>query len=344
MIGVFFLLISHLSVLAQSKELLLKAACLKSDLSSCEALAAYYIEVRSWDKAYLVGEALCEKESSKGCTFAGTALISQGKAGDGVAYLTKGCDGLEPFACLSLSRIMERSKEKELALMYKRRSCFYGLSKSCQNLKFTQELFSKGAKSYFGQIMESCDDTSSPLCRDKLKTLNNCPSPLTKKDCLLLPGELSIQFRAKLIQESAKLHLLQIQILQEEFRKSSKGRYSYDLKKILKSKRWKPRSPYVFGFQKACATYHEKKTSAVHTTLALEEDVYKDLSPRTKRNIIAFFGQENGRDCYDPKIGYEAYAVGNLDPFHSAKLDIWKINRDGNILQLKSGLPEFWAD
>lgn len=35
----------------------------------------------------------------------------------------------------------------------------------------------------------------------------------------------------------------------------------------------------------------------------------------------------------------EAFAVGNLDAVNPSKLDIWKINHDGNLIQISEGLP-----
>ncbi len=150
-----------------------------------------------------------------------------------------------------------------------------------------------------------------------------------------MPGELSILFRARLIQGSAKLTLMTILAKEKSLRE--KERYSYDLRKVLANRPMKTK--YVYGFLKNCTKKFERAKDAESTSLALFKNSYVEMPTRTKKNIAAFFYQGAPNDCYDPKIGFEAFAIANLDPLNPARLDVWKINRDGDILNLQNGLP-----
>lgn len=316
-------------------EVLLIQKCKQSDFIACEKLTAFYVKTSKWENAVSIGEALCKKEVMKGCTYSGTAKLALGKAKEGLELLIKSCDGFEPYACRSLSRIMKKNREDLSAYMFGRRACHYGLEESCKNLKTPKETYSSKGKEYLKKVFEDCDDTGASLCKEKLSTLSNCTQFLTEKDCSLIPGELSIFFRAKLIQKSAKAALLNVVPLQNDFKLKHK-RFSYDLKNLLKDK--KVKSTYVFGFSKACTKKFESK-SAASTSLAMYDEFYQEMSSRTKKNISSFFFQGRVVDCYDPKFGYEAFALANLDPQNPARLDVWKMNQDGNLIHQQNGLP-----
>lgn len=325
---------------ASSEELVLQKNCSKNDVIACENLSAYYLKVENWDNAFLIGDALCTKDVIKGCTFAGTALLAKGKTKEGFYYLTKSCDGFEPYACRSLSRLMKDGKEELASYMYSRRACYYGLSESCKNLKKPKETYSKKGLEFLKEVSVDCDDSNSSSCKSRLETLSNCQKLLSEKDCLLIPGELSIYFRAKLIQKSATLALMNIVKSQNALKETSPAkRYSYDLKLVLKNQKPLQSYYYVFGFSKACTKKFEKTKNAESTSLAIYKNSYSLLSSRVIKNISAFFYKGKQDDCYDPKFGYEAFAVANLDPLNSARLDIWKTNRDGNMIHLQDGLP-----
>lgn len=321
---------------AESEEVELLLKCKQGDLAVCESLSAYYVKTSKWENAHAIGEALCKKEIMKGCTFAGTAMLAQRKAKEGVTLLTKACDGFEPYACRSLGRLMKQNKEELAGYMYNKRACHYGLDESCKNLKAPKETYSAKGKEFLKKLFEDCDDSGSSLCQEKLNYIQDCSKVLTANDCLLIPGELSIYFRAKFIQKSAKVALLNLVSLQNE-NKTKQKRYSYDLKHLMKD--GKGTFAYVFGFSKACTKKFETAKGAASTSLALFEEHYKDVSSRTKKNISSFFYKGKPADCYDPKFGYEAFAAANLDPQNVAKLDVWKINQDGNLIQLQDGLP-----
>lgn len=320
---------------ASDQEALLIQKCKQSDFIACENLTALYVKTSKWDNAVSIGEALCKREVMKGCTYAGSAKLALGKAKDGIELLTKSCDGFEPYACRSLSRIMKKNTEDLSAYMFQRRACHYGLDESCKNLKTPKETYSSKGKEYLKKTFEDCDDTGASLCQEKLNALTSCTKILTDKDCSLIPGELSIFFRAKLIQKSAKAVLLNLIPLQNDLKLKQK-RFSYDLKLLLKDK--KVKSSYVFGFSKSCTKKFESK-SAASTSLALYEEFYQDVPTRAKKNISSFFYQGKINDCYDSKFGYEAFALANLDPQNPARLDIWKINQDGNLIHHQNGLP-----
>jgi len=327
--------------LAGNEEFILQQTCSKGDLNSCENLTAFYIKTSKWDNAYSLGEALCKREVMKGCTFAGTALLAKGQSKEGVSLLMKACDGFEPYACRSLARIMKQNKEILSAYMYYKRSCHYGSSESCQGIKVPKETYSAKGKEFLKKVIDDCDDQKSTACQASLTSLNKCSETLTSNDCLLIPGELSIHFRAKLIQETAKLDLLNIVNKENGLKaRPDQKRYSYDLKFLLKEEKPRMSYAYVFGFSKACTKKFEKARNAESTSLAIYKDAYSHLSGRTKQNIAAFFFKGRAEDCYDPQFGYEAFAVANLDPQNPARLDIWKTNRDGDLVHVQNGLPQ----
>lgn len=334
---ILFLFISLTAFASNDSELSLQKNCSKNDLASCETLSAYYLKVEKWDNAFLIGDALCNKDVTKGCTFAGTALLAKGKTKEGFRYLSKSCDGFEPYACRSLARLMKQGREELASYMYSKRACYYGLTESCKNLKKPKETYSKKGLEFLKEVSVDCDDSASSSCKSRLDILQNCQKHLSEKDCLLIPGELSILFRAKLLQKSATLALMNI-VKSENVLKEKLKRYSYDLKLVLQDQKPLRSYYYVFGFSKACTKRFEGK-KAESTSLAIYKDSYSLLSSRVIKNISAFFYKGKPADCYDPKFGHEAFAVASLDPLNSARLDIWKTNRDGNIIHLQNGLP-----
>lgn len=340
----FFLILTLLSSLTfgANEEAILQGECSKGTIPACEKLTAFYVKMEKWDNAYALGEALCKRDLMKGCTFAGTSLLAQGRAKEGVIYLQKSCDGFEPYACRSLARLMKQNKEELSAYMFTKRSCYYGLEESCKSLKTPKETYSAKGKEYLKKISENCDDTNSSMCKETIAKLEKCSDHFTVKDCQLLPGELSIYFRAKLLQGSAKIVLMNIITAQNATKMNPKAknkRFSYDLNYLLKVYPAKYVFQYVFGFSKACTKKYEQDKKAESTSLAIFKDEYSIFSDRTKKNIAAFFYKGKAEDCYDPKFGYEAFAVSNLDPLTPARLDIWKINNDGNLVHVQNGLP-----
>jgi len=333
---ILFLFISIVSARASS-EIELQKSCSQNNLTACENLSAYYLEAKNWDNAFLIGNALCNKDVTKGCTFAGTALLAKGKTKEGFHFLSKSCDGFEPYACRSLARLMKQGKDELTSYMYTKRACHYGLNESCKNLKRPKETYGQKGVDYLKEVTTNCDDSSTSACQSRLEILQNCQKHLSEKDCLLLPGELSILFRAKLLQKSATLALMTI-VKSQNLLKEKTKKYSYDLNFVLKDQKPLKSYFYVFGFSKACTKKFESK-KAESTSLAIYKDSYSLLTTRVIKNISAFFYKGKQDDCYDSKIGYEAFAAASLDPLNPAKLDIWKTNRDGDIIHLQNGLP-----
>jgi hypothetical protein len=315
-------------------EVSLMKGCSKNDIPACETLGAFYVKNEKWDKASILGKALCEKTSTLGCTYAGVSLLAQGKTKDGNNFLTKACDKFEPFACRSLGRLMKKVGEADLSHMYFRRACHYGLKDICSDLKKGKSIFSKGGLEFIKKLQEDCSDTKASSCSDRLASLDTCSTPLTKEDCVLLPGHLSIFFRAKLMQAEAKFSLLSIVAAQKLLKNDPKLKtYSYALDDVLKDYKPSMNYHYVFGFMKACA----KKAKG--NSLELFPQSYQNLDSRVESNIKSYFSKSKQGDCYNLTGGFEAYAVTNLDPLNSSSLDIWKIDQDGNLLQIKDGLP-----
>lgn len=326
-----------LGALAASHEKVLSKKCLDKDLDSCLDLTAHFIKSSQWSEAYAVGESLCKLDMLKGCTYAGTAAIAKGAAKVGFDLLSKACDGFEPFGCQFLADVAKKNREDKMRYMYQKRACYYGLSESCKGLNKPNNFYSSKGQEYLKKILVDCENTSSESCKAQLKNLTLCPDPLTKEECFFIPGDLSIVFRAKLIQDVAKLSLLKI-LAAQKIHKENNKRYSYDLAALVKEKGDFTSSKYVFGFQVACSKKYENQKSQ-STSMGVDPQGYKSFTESTKRSFIAFFKKENASDCYDPTIGFEAYAVGKLDPLDPNVLDIWKINRDGDILHVQNGLP-----
>ncbi|MFL5785581.1 MAG: hypothetical protein ACJ76H_13275 [Bacteriovoracaceae bacterium] len=324
---ILFLLIPMFALAIRPEEQALMDACQKREPNGCEKLGAYYLSRMNWENALVIGEALCKRESIIGCTYAGTSLLAMKKVKEGAVYLNQACDKFEPFACRSLGRFV-KEQDANLSHLYFRRACQYGLHEVCRDLSKKKELFTKMGEGFLRKLKEDCADTTTSLCQDRLKEVQSCPGPLTKEDCLLMPGYLSIWFRAKMMQIQAKLALTTI--LAEEKKQKN---FSNDLSLVLKDFKQDEHHHYIVGFKKACA---EGKKA---TTADLYPETYKDLNPLFKKAAAVYFAQGKKDDCYKSGLGFEAFAVGNLDAVIPGKLDVWKINHDGNLIQVSEGLP-----
>jgi hypothetical protein len=331
------LFISFKSLAASGLESELSKKCKANDLDSCVDLTAQFMKNSRWADAYLLGDALCKKDVFQGCTYAGTSAIVKGSAKIGFDLLSKACDGFEPYACRSLADIAKKSKEDKMRYMYQKRACYSGLDESCKNLNKPDNLYSTKGLDFFKKLLVDCENTNATSCRTQLENLSKCPEPLTKEDCFLMPGDLSIVFRAKLIQDGGKLTLLKV-LAAQKMSKENKKRYSYDLSSLMQDEKEFASSKYVFGFQVACTKKYENQ-KAQSTSLGVHPQVYKIFSEQTKRTIIALYKKGKADDCYDPSLGFEAFAVGKLDPLNPTKLDIWKINTGGDIVQIQNGRP-----
>ncbi len=302
-------------------------SCQRREPNGCEKLGAYYLGRENWENSQVIGEALCKRESIIGCTYAGTALLAQNKGKEGLTYLNKACDKFEPFACRSLGRLVKK-ENGNLSHLYFRRACHYGLDEVCRDLSKKKVLFTKMGEGFLNKLKDDCSDTTTSLCQDRLKEVSSCPGPLTKEDCLLMPGYLSIYFRAKMMQIQAKLALTTM--LAEQKKQKS---FSNNLEVVLKDFKQGEHHRYVVGFKKNCA---EGKKA---TTAELFPETYKDMNGKFLKAAAKFFREGKKDDCYRGGQGFEAFAVGNLDRIHPEKLDIWKINHDGNLIQISEGLP-----
>jgi len=115
--------------------------------------------------------------------------------------------------------------------------------------------------------------------------------------------------------------------------------YTYDLSKVLKHVKPQEKYQYVFGFMNACGKKYVRTKKYQTNSRDLFLKSYKHIGPRTTANILAYFNKQKGKDCHDPKSGFEAYAIGNLDPLNPARLDVWKIDQDKRIEHVVDGLP-----
>lgn len=325
--NIILLLLWSLSGLAiRPEEQALMDACQKREANGCEKLGAYYLARENWENSLVIGEALCKRDSVIGCTYAGTALLGQKKIKEGLSYLNKSCDNFEPFSCRSLGRFIKK-ESGNLSHLYFRRACHYGLSEVCRDLSKKKVLFTKMGEGFLKRLKEDCADSTTSLCQDRLKEVSTCPGPLTKEDCELMPGYLSIWFRAKMMQIQAKLALTTLLAEQKKLKA-----FSNNLEEVLKDFKQGDHR-YIVGFKKYCA---EGKKA---TTSDLFPEIYKDLNEIFLKASQKFFSDGKKDDCYKSGQGFEAFAVGNLDPVTPSKLDIWKINHDGNLIQISEGLP-----
>jgi hypothetical protein len=314
------------------KELL--QMCSKRDLASCERLAALYVRQENWDNALMIGEALCGKEIPIGCTFAGMSLLAKKKSLEGTKLLNLACDKFEAYACRSLGRFMKSTGQNDLSHVYFRRACHFGLTDICRDLSKKKSILSSAGSDFNKKTTLDCSDTKSTACSDKLQQLTKCISPLTKNDCELLPGLLSIFFRAKLIQSEAKALLTSLVAAEKKLKANPKeNTFSFDLKKVLLKEPHLQKYHYVFGFLLACSG------QGVATSLDLFPASYQHLDSPHRKIILNEFQKGKTKDCYDPKFGFEAFAVTSLDPLNPKHLDIWKINHDGDLMHVHDGAP-----
>lgn len=336
----YFFIIFFLAFNTHSKsenpsiEATLTSECSKGNMLSCESLAALFIKNENWENAQLLGEAICKKNISIGCTIKGMALLKDKKVAEGTKLLNLACDQFEPFSCRSLGRLMKTSGQKDLSHVYFRKACHFGLTEVCHDLQRGKNVLSDSGIFFMKKLTEDCTDTHSSFCREKLHSLQKCQNILDKKDCAVIPSLLTIFFRAKLIQAEAKVLLRRIAQGEKELKNNKKiKRYSFDLSKVLKE--FKPRGhyQYVFGFNKFCAA----KGKA--TSVELYPKSYLKMNSKSLNAIKKEFKKGKRQDCYNPQWGFEAYAMTSLDPLNPEHLDIWKINQDGNLIQIQDGSP-----
>jgi hypothetical protein len=320
-------------------ELSLMQACGKQELGACEKLGAYYLAQSKWEKAFIVGEALCSKDYPLGCTFAGSAALAQGKSQQGQSYLNQACDKFEPYSCRSLGRLLQ-AQQPALGQMYFKRACYYGLKEICQEVKTADLTFSLEARELLEKTQLACKDGETAECGSLMKSIQSCEAPLTKQDCLLLPGQLTIHFRAKLLQGEARLSLMNLQQAQQVLKDDPKLKtYSYDLSQVLKNTQPLEKYQYLVGFMKSCSKKYMRRARFKHHAQEIFPRSYQHLGMRTIANMLTYYNKAAASDCYDPKVGYEAYAVGNLDPLDPTRLDVWKIDQDGRLEHVINGLP-----
>jgi hypothetical protein len=301
---------------------------------SCESLAALFLKNEKWENAQLLGDAICKKNIPVGCTIKGMSLLKNKNVSEGTRLLNLACDQFEPFSCRSLGRLMKSSGQKDLSHVYFRKACYFGLTEVCNDLQKNKKVLSDSGSLFLKKLSEDCSDTNSSMCREKLNSLQNCLKVLDEKDCAVLPSLLTIFFRAKLIQAEAKGILTQIIKGQKKLKKDKKNKqYSFDLSIVLKDFKNRDHYQYVFGFNKLCSG------KAKATSIELYPKAYLKMSSKSLSSIKKEFNKGKKQDCYDSRWGFEAYAMASLDPLHPEHLDIWKINQDGNLIQINDGSP-----
>lgn len=151
------------------------------------------------------------------------------------------------------------------------------------------------------------------------------------RGCYMLPEEVlssSVIVTARSLKHQQANHLL------------NKGNYEVNLKHLSI-----PRGPislYTFGFNRRCAEFWS--TTDV-TSDTLDSGIF--LGPisewlwSTRSNINNFFNDPARSACPHPRIGYNMYAVGNLDL--DPELDIWMIDQEGKAYHLKDDRKQLFG-
>lgn len=322
---------------AQDKVLLEK--CRQNDLASCETLATFFMERKDFKNAQTISEALCKNSVTMGCTLAGSAKLGLGKIKEAYLDLNKACDQFEPLACRSLGRLMIQGEEKDLAKMFFRRACQFGLLDMCPELEGSHSPFSVSALNLVQGLRKDCQEMDSLSCKTQLNLIGKCSSPLTKRDCLFLAGYMTLYTHARARQAEAKIVLLKLHEHQTELKQSPYQSYSYDLPRVLKKLTPHHHYQYIFGFMKNCSRKYLAKRKVRSDSFDLYPSSYDNLRVRPKANILNYFETSKASDCYDPKHGYEAYAVSVLDPANPTHLDVWKIDQDKKLTHVVDGAP-----
>ncbi len=312
----------------------LSSQCSKGDLLSCESLAVLFLKDERWDNAQQLGEAICKKNIPVGCTIKGLSLLKNKNVSEGTRLLNLACDQFEPYSCRSLGRLIKASGDKTLSHVYFRKACHFGLKEVCQDLQRNKKILDDSGHQFLKKLSEDCYDTKSSACKERLQSLSQCEKILNKKDCLIIPGLLTIFFRAKLIQAEAKGLLTQIVLGEKKLREDKKFKgYSFELSTVLKNLKPRDNYHYIFGFNKLCSG------KAKATSIELYPKAYLKMNSKSLNSIKKEFNKGKKQDCYDSRWGFEAYAMASLDPLHPEHLDIWKINQDGNLIQINDGSP-----
>jgi hypothetical protein len=338
MIFIFLTFLTSFLTFADEKSLM--QACAQHDLKACEELATYYLQRSDWDKSYLVGEVLCQKDIAIGCTFAGSSLLAQKKLKEANPFLTKACDKFEPLSCRSLGRLMKSAGEGPFAQTYFRRACHYGLKELCSEVKMNRNWYSASGLAQLERLKADCKNSNSEACAQQFITLKGCALPLTRQDCFLMAGYLSIYFHAVSFQAEAKYLLQQVFEEAKKLKEGKEQSYSYDLRKTWRHFRPQEKHFYGVGYMRKCTKKYIRERRSQSHSLDLFPKAYAHLDRRTKGNLAAFFTKGKAEDCYDQKSGYEAYAVGSLDPMNPSRLDVWKIDQDAKIEHIQDGLPQ----
>ncbi len=319
---------------AKSPETMLLNKCSGKDLLSCEKLATFYVQNQNWNKALLVGDALCIKEVAIGCTYKGLALLKNKNLKGGIYFLNIACDKFEPYSCRLMGRLMSNSGKRDLSHVYFRQACHFGLHEICHDIDKNRKFLSTIGSQFMKSILQDCSETKLTSCSDRLAQIRNCQKPFSQSDCELIPGLLNIFFRSKLLQAEAKLLLSKILISEKNFKNNLKNkRFTTNLFQLFKDSVSRSKYHYVFGFNESCSERGK------FSSLDLYPKSYEHLSKNVLSLIQNEFKKNKTQGCYDTKWGFEAISVANLDPLHPEHLDIWKINHDGNVIHLKDGSP-----
>lgn len=336
---ILFVLFWPVFSVAQS-ESALRLDCATGDEKACEKLAAHYLDKEQWGKAQEVSEALCKKEVPLGCTILGSSLLAQKKYKEANTYFNRACDKFEPYACRSLGRFYQKVEEEGPANLYFKRACHYGLKEVCKEVKESKQWYSPPALILIENFRKDCRDTQAESCKTILARVDVCEAPLTKQDCLMVAGYISIHLRAKLLQAEALSRLFALHAAEAAYYVSSKpNKYTYDLTPLMKGVKRLDRLNYVFGFMRSCTKKNEKKKRAKNHSQEIWPASYKHHNARYMANVMAYLNTGMADECYPASAGFQAFAVAALDPLNPTRLDVWMIDQDKHIENVQDGLP-----
>lgn len=160
-------------------------------------------------------------------------------------------------------------------------------------------------------------------------------------------GELRIA-HSKASQAEARITLAWLYAAEKTMYAQAK-RYQLNLGH-LESDTWH-RDTYVIAFDPACAQQHEgsdvvwnslpptadRIPASTSAPLELPQEPTPQTLPLSSlQNALA--QMTRGRPCRDPKTGFTAYAIGNLDD--DPTYDIWMIDENKNLVNLVSDLTQ----
>jgi len=116
------------------------------------------------------------------------------------------------------------------------------------------------------------------------------------------------------------------------------GRYEYDFEAI--GFRPSPPIKYVVGFPTKCASLYSTPTAVISSLelisrgVASQDKSIRTMTAEERERIATQLDRFEQHNCPDPKTGFVAIAVGNID--QDSGFDIWTINESFELMQVEA--------